>query len=184
MTGQSPPPPDSGWPPAQPAYAQSPPQPYGGWAAPQQHARPPLPPTVGWAAAGLFVAAILVLVSLVVSWIDLLEALAREAQVPGAGNFGPLTRPQSIFAILVTVATAVIYGWLAVMLIRRRDWARVAATVLLAQAMATNVSRTFYPFPSGMEQAIAVVQLVVAAAVLVLLWVHASRPWFAARGTG
>lgn len=159
MTEQVPPPTPGAWGPPPPLGNQQPPE------------RPRAPRPLLWAAAGVFVLtglfalnviAVLVVQDEVVGTLETASPELTQAQIDTARTGA---------AVLTIGFGAVVVGllvWFGVMLLRQRNWARIALTVMLAIGLIFNLNGTLGT--SGAVQMLSGVTFILIAAVLIGLW--------------
>jgi hypothetical protein len=181
----TPPPP----PPPPPGYASAPPPPYGSApaypAAPQYGAPAPVPadppPPLALAVRLMYLGAVL---SVIASLLTLLQRDALRSQLADSG----LNASQLDTALSVAVVSAVVAGligaglWVlnAVFNARGAKWARILSTVLGGLAVLSTLASLTQP-ASGLNRLLSIVELLIALAVIVLIWRPESSRYYEAR---
>lgn len=159
----------------------APPEPTGYAAAQRPHyTRPPMPKEVNWAT-------LLMLLSIVISLVGVIILLAdKNGYIKAVRDSNPdysqkklddTFKAARVVAIVIFVIVAVLYAWLILKIRQGRNWARIVATVLLVLGIVSNVS-TMASNGTGATKAFEVVGLIIAVAVLVLLWLRPSNAYF------
>lgn len=183
---QQPPPaayPQQGYP--QPGYQGYPPsappvQPGAGYGAGHPMARPPIPPPVSLAVKLMYVGALLSVLGIFVQFLlqDDLRAMFEDQ---------PNMTPELVdTAMGVGLGVGVVFGLLAAGLwvlnavfnARGRNWARILSTVLAGLNVVSTLLGLLQPSPA-LSRVLSLLGLVLAAAILVLLWRPGNKAFYA-----
>lgn len=182
MSNVQPPPADG--PEQRPGYPAPPPSGYG------QQARPPVeqPPSIRTAVRLMWAGAVVSLLSLIVTIATIGSSKDQiRDQMAASGQDVTPGMVDAAFAVAIgvgVVGALIAIGlwlWMAWKNGKGRSWARIVATVLGA----FNVASTLFTFSAGSSPApalvLAVVNLILAVAILVLLWRKDSSAFYRAR---
>jgi hypothetical protein len=176
-------PPPAGPPPAAPPYGNAPSYaPAPAYGAPPAQAPADPPPPLALAVRLMYAGAVLSLLTIAVT---VLQRDTIRSQITEQGRLSGDAVDAAVTATLILGAVVALIGaglWVlnAVYNARGRMWARVLSTVLGATAVLFAVASLTQP-ASGLSRALTFVQLLLAAAILLLIWRPVSSQYYRAR---